>query len=566
MEAVRDDRPVARWCFEDHDSRDGARAADSSPGQPACHGVYRGGVALVDGLPGTGGHAARFNGEAACIEIPVPALRKLEEFTVEFWLKTEQRFDQPFWPASAVIVSAATPGAGSGDWSIHGGSLEPGRNEGRVLFATGPTGGGDHVLASPLGYPLNDGRWHHIVATRTRDGRKRLYVDGKLAAAGTDGGGRVQSNRPLHVGNDRFHAGGRALDGLIDELAIYAHPLSAEQVAAHYAAVSPGLAARKIELKPLLGQDAPLRPPRARHPAGAVHPETSAGWRKHEGNPVFGGGALGTMFDPTVLREADEYWMYVSWRPKRSIALTTSKDGIHWSEPIIVLSPDAVGWARELNRQIVVKRDGRYHMWFTGQAKRSLIGYAVSDDGLRFRLAQLEPVLVPEQPWEKANVMCPHVIWDADQQLYRMWYSGGEKSEPDAIGYATSRDGIRWKKHPDNPIFKPDPANAWERCKVTACQVLRHGGWHLMFYIGFENPSLARIGIARSRDGIRRWQRHPANPIISPGQGAWDASSCYKPFAVFDREKNRWLLWYNGRHRGEQIGLAIHDGEELGWN
>ena len=27
-----------------------------------------------------------------------------------------------------------------------------------------------------------------------------------------------------------------------------------------------------------------------------------------------------------------------------------------------------------------------------------------------------------------------------------MWYSGGEQYEPDAIGYATSKDGIDWTK------------------------------------------------------------------------------------------------------------------------
>ena len=40
--------------------------------------------------------------------------------------------------------------------------------------------------------------------------------------------------------------------------------------------------------------------------------------------------------------------------------------------------------------------------------------------------------------------------------------------------------------------------------------------------------------------------------------------ACYKPFAIFDGKK--WLLWYNGRHGApEQIGLVIHDGEDLGF-
>ena len=67
-----------------------------------------------------------------------------------------------------------------------------------------------------------------------------------------------------------------------------------------------------------------------------------------------------------------------------------------------------------------------------------------------------------------------------------------------------------------NPIFKADPRNSWEQAKVTACQVVRHGDWHYMFYIGFRDVDHAQIGIARSRDGITNWERHSANPVIRP--------------------------------------------------
>ena len=56
--------------------------------------------------------------------------------------------------------------------------------------------------------------------------------------------------------------------------------------------------------------------------------ETSAGWRKYEQNPVLGG-KLGTCFDVSVLKEGDKYRMWFSWRPKKSIALVESRDGIH---------------------------------------------------------------------------------------------------------------------------------------------------------------------------------------------------------------------------------------------
>jgi beta-1,2-mannobiose phosphorylase / 1,2-beta-oligomannan phosphorylase len=293
--------------------------------------------------------------------------------------------------------------------------------------------------------------------------------------------------------------------------------------------------------------------------------ETTGGWIKHPGNPVLGGN-LGTCFDVSVLKEGDEYRMWFSWRPKESIALVESKDGVSWGKPLIVLGPNkATAWENGVNRPVVLTIGGLYQMWYTGQAKgKSWIGHATSPDGKTWKRTGDQPVLSPEQPWEKVAVMCPHVLYDDTHKVYRLWYSGGEQYEPNAIGYATSKDGVNWRKDAHNPIFKPDAKNAWEKDRVTGCQVVRRGDWHLMFYIGFRDEQHAQIGIARSRDGITGWQRHPANPVIRSGTDKWDQDAVYKPYVIFDGR--RWLLWYNGRKGGvEQIGLAIHEGEELGF-
>jgi len=294
--------------------------------------------------------------------------------------------------------------------------------------------------------------------------------------------------------------------------------------------------------------------------------ETAAGWVKYADNPVLGG-SLGTCFDVSVLKESGRFRMWFSWRPKASVALTESPDGIHWSAPRIVLGPNPeTNWEADINRPTVLKRGRSYAMWYTGQANgNSWIGYATSPDGVTWMRQSKEPALSPEAPWEGVAVMCPHVLWDAATSLYKMWYSGGEQYEPNAIGYATSPDGLHWTKYPTNPIFIPDKANPWEQDRVTACQVISTGGWYWMFYIGFEDESFAQIGLARSRDGITGWERHPANPILrarTQNKNAWDYDAVYKPFALFDA--GRWMLWYNGRRGStEQIGLALHSGKDL---
>jgi predicted GH43/DUF377 family glycosyl hydrolase len=298
------------------------------------------------------------------------------------------------------------------------------------------------------------------------------------------------------------------------------------------------------------------------HKPHAGKPVSSSDWAKSPANPVLGGD-LGTCFDACVLKEGKTYRMWFSWRPRKSIALSESVDGVHWSAPEIVLGPNSkTDWEEDINRPGVVKRADGYHMWYTGQARgRSWIGYATSKDGRAWNRESERPVLSADRAWEKAAVMCPDVMWEPRKKVFRMWYSGGEQYEPDAIGYAESADGIHWTKNGD-PIFQADPSRPWEQHKVTACNVVANHGWHYLFYIGFRDVDHAQIGLARSRDGVSAWERFAGNPIVRPTEGSWDSDACYKPTVV--RDGDHWLLWYNGRKGGvEQIGLAIHHGRDL---
>ena len=297
----------------------------------------------------------------------------------------------------------------------------------------------------------------------------------------------------------------------------------------------------------------------------SIRNDVQAQWIKYE-KPVLGDEVIGTVFDVFVLKEGNTYIMYNSWRPHKSLAISTSTDGVNWTTPEIILGPNSnTDWEDNINRPSVLKKDGLYHLWYTGQykGKNSYIGYATSKDGKNFIRHGDKPVLSPTEPWEKVAVMCPHVIWDEKEKIYKMWYSGGEQYEPDAIGYATSKDGINWAKRPQ-PVFVADSSIEFEKIKVTACQVIKRKRDYLMFYIGFCDIHTAQIGMARSKNGIDNWERYKDNPIISPTPDTWDAAACYKPFAI--QEKDRWMLWYNGRAGAlEQMGLAIHKGTDLGF-
>ena len=285
---------------------------------------------------------------------------------------------------------------------------------------------------------------------------------------------------------------------------------------------------------------------------------------KHKNNPVFGDETTGTVFDVYITRMDNRYRMDFSWRPKKACAVSFSDDGICWSDPQITLSYDeSTGWEDDINRNCVLKINGIYKMWYTGQAREhSFIGYAESVDGIHFERKCKEPVLISEYPWEGESVMNPCVLYENGE--YRMWYSAGETYEPNVLAYATSKDGINWKKVRFNPIFVCDPANFYEQERIGGCQIMKAEDEYYLFYIGYEDIDTARICVAKSKDGVVGWTKSPLNPIISPDQDSWDADACYKPSVIWNEEDHKWMLWYNGRTANkEYIGYAEFDQKDL---
>jgi hypothetical protein len=117
-----------------------------------------------------------------------------------------------------------------------------------------------------------------------------------------------------------------------------------------------------------------------------------------------------------------------------------------------------------------------------------------------------DPVLVLDQAWEQSRLFYPTVVKDGE--TYLMWYgsySHRPGAEPTtALGFAVSRDGRAWHKHPGNPVFGPEPANAWESHYTTSQAVLRlpDGSWRL-WYASRSKPPFDSKYFAI---GTARWQ------------------------------------------------------------
>ena len=84
----------------------------------------------------------------------------------------------------------------------------------------------------------NDGRWHHLVWTRSAEGSDRLFLDGRLVDEAEDNGDQIVNDRPIQIGGDP-HQEGRFFQGAMAEVAVYSDVLAPERVRAH--AVAGGL-------------------------------------------------------------------------------------------------------------------------------------------------------------------------------------------------------------------------------------------------------------------------------------------------------------------------------------
>jgi len=163
-----------------------------------------------------------------------------------------------------------------------------------------------------------------------------------------------------------------------------------------------------------------------------------------------------------------------------------------------------------------------YLLWYSGISEDTFqIGYATSKNGLAWEKHPDNPVLTVGEPgsWDEQKVWAPAVLHNSS--IWEMWYVGYSDVTGSQIGYATSLDGQNWVKYWDNPVLSPSFFDEWESSGLISPHVLFENGLYHMWY---SNDPQGYIGYAVSSDGVH-WERYPANPLISPIGGDEDCSS-----------------------------------------
>jgi len=268
-------------------------------------------------------------------------------------------------------------------------------------------------------------------------------------------------------------------------------------------------------------------------------------WTKDVRNPILSG-VVGTwnkhVMSPCVLFNSDsaryEMWFSSSpgeqgfpWLHPWSVGFATSKDGINWSiYPSPVLSADLGKWDNAtVDMPEVIRENGKYKMWYSSfkdSLSPNYLGYATSPDGIHWTKYAGNPIFGPgSAAWEAGGAYSCSVM--PIQGGYKMWYGGYDATFNKVnVGYATSTDGINWKRDTvNNPVLTVGVATQWDDKIAGSPNVLRIGNAYYMWYVGVDaSRRYDAIGVATSLDGVTKWTKLATNPILIVSPGRWDAA------------------------------------------
>ena len=128
--------------------------------------------------------------------------------------------------------------------------------------------------------------------------------------------------------------------------------------------------------------------------------------------------------------------------------------------PVIATGPEGSWDAGALGSMTIIKVDDTFHIYYEAWGERSekewdaaeyetlQIGHATSKDGIRWKKDPNNPVLHQgdEGEWDATGVWDPYVIYE--DGLFKMWYGGGGGRYPNyGWAYAVSENGSNFQKY-----------------------------------------------------------------------------------------------------------------------
>jgi predicted GH43/DUF377 family glycosyl hydrolase len=205
-------------------------------------------------------------------------------------------------------------------------------------------------------------------------------------------------------------------------------------------------------------------------------------------------------------------------------------------------------------------RDGKVHLFSQtyGNGPKDAICHAVSSDGIHFERDASNPVFRPSGAWNNGRAIDAEVFPVGDQ-LMLYFATRDPAGKVQKIGVATAAlnsdySKSAWKQASDDSILQPELP--WERDCIEAPTICLRDGTLYMFYAGGYNNDPQQIGVATSKDGLK-WTRLSEQPLLANGApGEWNSSESGHPGIFADADGKTYLFFQGNPDKGRTWWLS----------
>ena len=279
--------------------------------------------------------------------------------------------------------------------------------------------------------------------------------------------------------------------------------------------------------------------------------------------------------DPHVVKFDGKYLMYFSIPPFEdktnpiqgwNIGIAESVDLINWKK-IGEINPDGDYESKGLCAPSALVIGSQIHLFYQtyGNGKDDAICHAVSNDGLKFKRNPTNPVFKPSGTWNCGRAIDAEVIKFKNKfLLYFATRDPDYKIQIQGVAAAPENTNFNredWVQLKDAPIMIPE--YDWEGKCVEGASVILRNDELFMFYAGSYNNAPQQIGVAKSRDGIH-WEKISDKPFLANGkEGEWNSSESGHPHIFLD-ENGRTFLFYQGNNDHGKTWFISN--QEVLWN
>jgi beta-1,2-mannobiose phosphorylase / 1,2-beta-oligomannan phosphorylase len=281
--------------------------------------------------------------------------------------------------------------------------------------------------------------------------------------------------------------------------------------------------------------------------------------------------------DPSVIRFGGRYLMYFSLPPFAkelaptnaprgwSIGIAESTNLFHWRK-VAELWPKQVCDRNGLCAPGARVLDGKVHLFYQtyGNGTNDAICHAVSDDGVRFRRDPSNPIFRPSGAWTCGRAIDAEAFPFGDRLLL-FFATRDPLMKTQMLGVAAAplkSDFSRglWRQLGDGPILKPELP--WETRCLEAPTLCQRGDTLFLFHAGGYNNDPQQVGVATSKDGVS-WKRLSHQPLLPNGApGEWNSSESGHPGIFVDTDGRTWLFFQGNPDKGKTWLLSC---EEVLW-